>query len=300
MELLSVTAVGTAGWNVPRAYADRFPQTGSHLERYAQRFNAVEINTSFYRPHRVATYERWAAAVPERFRFAVKVPRTITHERRLENVDEPLARFFDEIAGLGLKLGPLLLQLPPSLPFQSGTSGEFLQRFRRTFSGSIVCEPRHPSWFTPSVNTLLRCSWTVAEHRRRTRASPAREAQAGQPEARTPPARRSHRLPPVPASPGRGHPRPCCRLAAPRGVPRRSAPREVGPEQSAGRASRDRLRPSSQPLRRCCADSRQDRAVHPRHTIGAASATADTLPALERPLHRLLAHPTRFERVTFA
>lgn len=155
MKLLSVTAVGTAGWNVPRTYADRFPQAGSHLERYAQRFNAVEINTSFYRPHRVATYERWAAAVPEQFRFAVKVPRTITHERRLENVDEPLARFLDEIAGLGLKLGPLLLQLPPSLPFQSGTSGEFLQRFRRTFSGSIVCEPRHPSWFAPSVNTLL-------------------------------------------------------------------------------------------------------------------------------------------------
>ncbi|MCP1561093.1 UNVERIFIED_ORG: uncharacterized protein YecE (DUF72 family) [Methylobacterium sp. SuP10 SLI 274] len=155
MKLLSVTSVGTAGWNVPRAYADRFPQTGSHLERYAQRFNAVEINTSFYRPHRVATYERWAAAVPEQFRFAVKVPRTITHERRLENVDEPLARFLDEIAGLGLKLGPLLLQLPPSLAFQNGTSGEFLQRFRRAFSGSIVCEPRHPSWFAPSVNTLL-------------------------------------------------------------------------------------------------------------------------------------------------
>ncbi|ACS38977.1 DUF72 domain-containing protein [Methylorubrum extorquens] len=176
MELLSVTAVGTAGWNVPRAYADRFPQTGSHLERYAQRFNAVEINTSFYRPHRVATYERWAAAVPERFRFAVKVPRTITHERRLENVDEPLARFFDEIAGLGLKLGPLLLQLPPSLPFQSGTSGEFLQRFRRTFSGSIVCEPRHPSSFTPSVNTLL-ADLLIA----RVAVDPAPVPQAGEP-----------------------------------------------------------------------------------------------------------------------
>jgi uncharacterized protein YecE (DUF72 family) len=155
MGLLSVTAIGTAGWNVPKAYADRFPECGSHLERYAQRFNAVEINTSFYRPHRVATYERWAAAVPERFRFAVKIPRVITHERRLENTDEPLARFLDEVAGLGPKLGPLLLQLPPSLAFQSVTSSKFMHRLRRVVPGNIVCEPRHPSWFTPAVDALL-------------------------------------------------------------------------------------------------------------------------------------------------
>ncbi|WP_018260680.1 DUF72 domain-containing protein [Methylobacterium sp. WSM2598] len=155
MGLLSVTAVGTAGWNVPKAYTDQFPECGSHLERYAHRFNAVEINTSFYRPHRVATYERWAAAVPERFRFAVKVPRAITHERRLENADEPLARFLNEVAGLGPKLGPLLLQLPPSLPFQRVTSSDFLQRLRRAVPGNIVCEPRHPSWFAPDVDALL-------------------------------------------------------------------------------------------------------------------------------------------------
>ncbi|AWN40439.1 DUF72 domain-containing protein [Methylobacterium durans] len=155
MGLPSVAAVGTAGWNVPKAYASRFPTGGSHLERYAQRFDAVEINTSFYRPHRVATYERWAAAVPEPFRFAVKVPRAITHERRLENADAPLARFLGEVAGLGPKLGPLLLQLPPSLPFQAGTGGGFLQRLRHAVPGSIVCEPRHVSWFAPDVDALL-------------------------------------------------------------------------------------------------------------------------------------------------
>lgn len=155
MDLLSVTAVGTAGWNVPKAHADRFPEAGSHLERYAQRFNAVEINTSFYRPHRVATYERWAASVPERFRFSVKIPRSITHERRLENVDESLARFLGEVAGLGAKLGPLLLQLPPSLSFQAVTASAFLQRLREAFSGSIVCEPRHQTWFAPGVDMLL-------------------------------------------------------------------------------------------------------------------------------------------------
>ena len=56
--------IGTAGWSIPRQHAAAFPAGGSHLERYAQRFNAVEINSSFYRPHRRATYERWAASVP--------------------------------------------------------------------------------------------------------------------------------------------------------------------------------------------------------------------------------------------
>ncbi|AWN40478.1 DUF72 domain-containing protein [Methylobacterium durans] len=151
----SVVAVGTAGWNVPKAYADQFPASGSHLARYAQRFDAVEINTSFYRPHRVSTYERWAAAVPDQFRFAVKIPRTITHERRLENAYEPLAQFLGEVAGLGPKLGPLLLQLPPSLPFHAETAGAFLQRLRRAVPGSIVCEPRHASWFVPNVEAVL-------------------------------------------------------------------------------------------------------------------------------------------------
>ncbi|MER2269547.1 DUF72 domain-containing protein [Methylobacterium oxalidis] len=151
----NVVAVGTASWNVPKTYADRFPASGSHLERYAQRFDAVEINTSFYRPHRVSTYERWSAAVPNQFRFAVKIPRTITHERRLENADEPLAQFLGEVAGLGPKLGPLLLQLPPSLPFQPEIAGAFLQRLRRAVPGSIVCEPRHASWFAPDAEAVL-------------------------------------------------------------------------------------------------------------------------------------------------
>lgn len=155
MESLSVAAIGTAGWTVPKAYADRFPETGSHLERYAQRFDAVEINTSFYRPHRVATYERWAASVPEHFRFAVKIPRSITHDRRLENVDEPLERFLDQILGLGPKLGPLLLQLPPSLRFQDAKSSAFLQHLRQAAPGDIVCEPRHPTWFSPDIDGLL-------------------------------------------------------------------------------------------------------------------------------------------------
>ena len=127
---------------------------GSHLKRHGAVFNAVEINTSFYRPHRRGTYERWAA-VPEDFRFAVKVPKTITHERRLKGAGDLLDRFLSEVAGLGPKLGPLLVQLPPSLSFQAGIADQFLGDLRSRTDAHIICEPRHASWFTPEVEALL-------------------------------------------------------------------------------------------------------------------------------------------------
>jgi uncharacterized protein YecE (DUF72 family) len=147
--------IGTAAWSVPKEHATPFPTEGSHLERYAAVLNAVEINSSFYRPHRTATYERWAASVPEDFRFAVKVPKAITHERRLADVDDRIDRFLSEVGGLGSKLGPLLVQLPPSLSFQDGIADRFLSDLRSRVPGSIVCEPRHVSWFTPGVEALL-------------------------------------------------------------------------------------------------------------------------------------------------
>lgn len=146
--------IGTAGWSIPREVADAFPGEGSVLERYARTFPAVEINTSFYRPHRRTTYERWAASTPQGFRFAVKVPRAVTHERRLAEPAEPLARFFEEISGLGGKLGPVLIQLPPSLAFDI-TAGRFLASWRKRHSGPTVLEPRHPSWFTAEVDERL-------------------------------------------------------------------------------------------------------------------------------------------------
>lgn len=152
--------VGCAGWAIPSAHAARFSGTGSHLERYATRFTAVEINTSFSRAHRPATYARWAAAVPEPFRFAVKVPRQVTHVTRLADL-QALARFLSEAAALGRKLGPLLVQLPPSLAFESRAAGRFFRTLRNRFTGAVACEPRHPSWFTAEAETLL-VTWRVA------------------------------------------------------------------------------------------------------------------------------------------
>jgi uncharacterized protein YecE (DUF72 family) len=151
----SNTCIGCAGWSISSSVSEHFPASGSHLERYAARLDAVEINSSFYRPHRPQTYARWRASVPEHFRFAVKVPKSITHERRLKDAGELLTKFLSEVAELGDKLGPLLVQLPPSLNYEKGVTIAFLATLRECFTGQVVCEPRHPSWFTPDVDVLL-------------------------------------------------------------------------------------------------------------------------------------------------
>jgi uncharacterized protein YecE (DUF72 family) len=145
--------IGTAGWGFPRDLD--FPVEGTGLERYAARFDCVEINSSFYRPHQRKTYERWAATTPAGFRFAVKVPRTITHERRLVAIEDLLARFLDETDGLGAKRGPLLVQLPPSLRFEAGVVEAFLKTWRERTDAPTVLEPRHPTWFEEGPERML-------------------------------------------------------------------------------------------------------------------------------------------------
>ncbi|MFY0574630.1 DUF72 domain-containing protein [Cystobacter fuscus] len=127
--------IGCAGWSLARAVAGFFPAGGSHLERYAQVLPAVELNSSFYRPHRPATYARWRDSVPATFRFSVKVPKVITHERRLCDVEEPLARFLEEVGHLDEKLGCLLVQLPPSLRFEPAVAGAFFEVLRARTRG---------------------------------------------------------------------------------------------------------------------------------------------------------------------
>ncbi|HEY5071846.1 MAG TPA: DUF72 domain-containing protein [Caulobacteraceae bacterium] len=147
--------VGTAGWAIPRASAHAFPAEGTTLERYASLLSAAEINSSFYRPHRNDTYRRWAACVPFDFRFSVKLPRAITHERRLVEVEPLLEIFLGQVEALGPRLGALLVQLPPSLAFDERSAVTFFDGLRRRFEGAVVCEPRHPSWFGPPGERLL-------------------------------------------------------------------------------------------------------------------------------------------------
>jgi uncharacterized protein YecE (DUF72 family) len=147
--------IGCAGWGIPKAHKSQFPADGSHLQRYATRFSAVEINSSFYKPHRPGTYSRWAASVPDDFRFSAKVPKTITHKQRLIDTDTLLDSFVAEVTCLGPKLGCLLVQLPPSLAYDAPTAERFLETFRARHEGPVVVEPRHPSWFTSDVLSHL-------------------------------------------------------------------------------------------------------------------------------------------------
>lgn len=170
----STVRIGCAGWSLPKEHADRFPDEGSHLERYASRFSAVEINSSFYKPHRPATYARWAESVPADFRFSVKVPRVATHGRRLVDAEDVLDGFLAEATRLGEKLGPLLVQLPPSLAFSADVAKAFFAALRERFDGTVALEPRHPSWFEPATERL------VAKHRiARVAADPAVVPAAG-------------------------------------------------------------------------------------------------------------------------
>jgi uncharacterized protein YecE (DUF72 family) len=147
--------IGCAGWGLSSKTAADFPSKGSHLERYANVFPAVEIDSSFYRPHRPATYARWRDSVPDDFRFSVKLPRTVTHECRLADADEPLLQFLAEAGELRHKLGCLLVQLPPSLPFDPDVAGAFFALLRTHAKADVACEPRHASWFTDDAAALL-------------------------------------------------------------------------------------------------------------------------------------------------
>jgi len=147
--------VGVAGWSIRKEHTHLFVSEGTHLQRYASRFAAVEINSSFYQSHKRDTYERWAKSVPAAFRFAVKAPKLLTHEACLEEVGEPLAQFVHEIGGLGRKLGCVLVQLPPSLAYDPRTVETFFAAFRARYRGALVCEPRHPTWFTGAGDRRL-------------------------------------------------------------------------------------------------------------------------------------------------
>ncbi|GAB7042094.1 MULTISPECIES: DUF72 domain-containing protein [Catenuloplanes] len=148
--------VGTSGWQYKdwrgRFYPMRLPQR-LWLEHYAERFGAVEANGAFYRLPERATFADWRARTPRDFRVAVKMSRYLTHVKRLREPAEPVARFMERAEALGEKLGPVLLQLPPTLRADHDALDETLRQFPRGVR--VAVEPRHPSWWTPRTRQLL-------------------------------------------------------------------------------------------------------------------------------------------------
>jgi uncharacterized protein YecE (DUF72 family) len=166
--------VGTAGWSISPALQVDFPGAGGLLERYSRRFACCEINSTFHKRHRPATYQRWAASVPDGFRFILKMPKTITHGRKLRDCQALLDEFLEDCRMLGPAV--LLIQLPPSLAFEIELAERFFADLRQRFAGGVACEPRHPSWFTAESQEF----WQ--KHRlARVAADPARVPAAAEP-----------------------------------------------------------------------------------------------------------------------
>lgn len=148
-------SIGTAGWSIPRQVASEFPEEGTSLARYAAQFPVAEINSSFHRPHRPSTWQRWHDSVPADFRFSVKLPKPITHEMKLVDAGGAVRAFVEQSSPLGSKLAIYLVQLPPRLPFEEPTAAQFFSELSAVTQAMLACEPRHPSWFTPEADAML-------------------------------------------------------------------------------------------------------------------------------------------------
>jgi uncharacterized protein YecE (DUF72 family) len=149
--------IGTSGWNYPEwqeGFYALVPR-GRWLEHYAQHFDAVEVNASFYRSLRAATLARWHDATPAAFRFAIKGHRQVTHIRRLQNIEDSVARQQRELAPLGDKAAVVLWQLPANLPQDLARLEAFAGLLARWTSVRHVLEFREPSWFTDEVAACL-------------------------------------------------------------------------------------------------------------------------------------------------
>lgn len=158
--------IGTSGWQYTDwrdvLYPPGLPQR-RWLAHYARAFTTVENNNAFYRLPARTTFERWRDATPPGFVMAVKASRYLTHMKRLNDPAEPVARLMDAAGGLGAKLGPVLLQLPPTLRADPDRLADCLRRFPTGVR--VAVEPRHPSWWTDRTRRLLEqhsaaLSWT--------------------------------------------------------------------------------------------------------------------------------------------
>jgi uncharacterized protein YecE (DUF72 family) len=151
------TLIGTSGFSYApwrgSFYPEKLPESRM-LSYYSERLGAVEINNTFYRMPGAETLRKWAAETPAGFQFALKSPRRITHEKKLIDAGESVARLYDAAAALGPKRGPVLFQLPPFLRKDLPRLTDFLALLPAGAQAAI--EFRHASWFSPDVYEVLR------------------------------------------------------------------------------------------------------------------------------------------------
>lgn len=148
--------IGTSGFTYNHwrgiFYPDELPQK-KWLEHYAQHFDTVEINSSFYHLPRPSTCENWGKRVQESFIYAMKASRFITHIKKLKNIEEPVKNFFEVIQPLGKKLGPILFQLPPGMKKDLSLLKNFIEKLPGGFR--YVFEFRNNTWYEDDLFSLL-------------------------------------------------------------------------------------------------------------------------------------------------
>ena len=148
--------IGTSGWHYRHWRGGFYPTSlpaRSWLAHYADRFATVELNNAFYRLPETSAFQAWNRTLPDDFVVAVKASRYLTHVRRLREPEEPVERLMGHASGLGSKLGPVLLQLPPNLPMDLPALRRTLQAFPR--GARVAVEVRHDSWAVPDTRALL-------------------------------------------------------------------------------------------------------------------------------------------------
>ena len=156
MKALAAARVGCSGWEYKHWRGDFYPAEvpkSRWFEYYAERFDTVEINNSFYRLPEKETFARWRERAPAGFLYAVKASRYLTHMKKLKDPEEPVDRLFGRMRALGRTLGPVLYQLPPNFQLNR----ERLEHFLQTIPADVahVVEFRDPSWYTDEVSALL-------------------------------------------------------------------------------------------------------------------------------------------------
>ena len=162
--------IGISGWSYYDWKGIFYPadmKSANWLSYYSDRFALTEINSSFYHLPRAKTVLNWMDKVPAKFKFCPKISKYLTHIARLKDAEEPLQRFFEVFHPLQKQLGPILVQLPPSLKFDPSVAEAFFALLKKDYKAyHFALEARHESWATEPAFALMRkfkVSWVISQ-----------------------------------------------------------------------------------------------------------------------------------------
>jgi len=166
--------VGCSGWSYEDWVGPFYPKNArakDFLRLYSSVFDTVEIDSSFYRIPNQSMISQWKKNTPDNFLFSPKFPKKVTHDFKLENVNSTVNFFYKTLAGLGNKLGPIVVQLPPSFKYDKGfpVLQNFISSDLKTSAFRHAIEFRHKSWFRDDVYKLLEGNnvsfcWSITEY----------------------------------------------------------------------------------------------------------------------------------------